>query len=119
MIEASTKGEEPFGAKGAVVKRFLSTLMIVLLFLPAPPASAWGDKGHRTVGRIAELFLQEEGAQTTLSHIRQILKEGETLSSVATWADTVKRGKFGPTVTNQDKDTQAFRRDTHNKNNRG
>jgi S1/P1 Nuclease len=100
------------------VKRFLSILLLVHLFMPTHPASAWGDKGHRTVGRIAELFLQEWGAQTAQNRIGQILKSGETLSSVATWADTVKRGQFGPTATNPDSDTQAFRRDTRNQNNR-
>jgi len=79
---------------------------------------SWGDKGHRTVGRIAELFLQDDNAQTTLNQIQQILKQGETLSNVATWADTVKRVHFGPDVTVADKDTQAFRRDLRNKNNR-
>jgi len=40
------------------------------------------------------------------------------LASIATWADTVKRVHFGPDVVVFDKDTQAFRRDLRNKNNR-
>src|SRR5438034_912676 len=43
---------------------------------------------------------------------------GESLASIATWADTVKRVHFGPDVVVFDKDTQAFRRDLRNKNNR-
>src|SRR5437870_4791164 len=91
----------------------LCWMLVFLVF-----SFGWGDKGHRTVGRVAEVFLQQWNAQQTQDRIRQILKEGETLSSVATWADTVKRGKFGPTVTNSDKDTQTFRRDLRNKENR-
>jgi len=100
-----------------MIKRIVVSLTCLLVLLPSYVYS-WGDKGHRTVGRIAELFLQDDNAQTTLNQIQQILKQGETLSNVATWADTVKRVHFGPDVTVADKDTQAFRRDLRNKNNR-
>jgi len=58
-----------------------------------------------------------EGNRTT-NVFQTILKPGESLASIATWADTVKRVHFGPDVVVSDKDTQAFRRDLRNKNNR-
>src|SRR5213592_253778 len=96
------------------IAAFLTSLMFVF------PSSgySWGNKGHQTVGRIAQLFLQDDNAQTTLDKIQAILKPGESLATIATWADTVKFVHFGPDVVVSDKDTQAFRRDLRNKNNR-
>ena len=54
-----------------------------MLALPVS-SFGWANKGHRTVGRVAELFLDQWNAQQTQSRIQQILKDGETLSSVAT-----------------------------------
>src|SRR5437867_13357756 len=75
-------------------------IAFVTCFLFAFPSSgySWGSKGHQTVGRIAQLFLQEDNAQTTLNKIQAILKPGESLASIATWADTVKRVHFGPVM---------------------
>ena len=73
---------------------------------------AWGDDGHQTVGKIASLRIKRRTAQK----IAQILQPGETLASIATWADTVKErvGKTDP-----DPDTNAFLQDVvHNEKNR-
>ena len=99
------------------LKRIVAFLTCLMTLLPSS-AYSWGNKGHQTVGRIAQLFLQDDNAQTTLDKIQAILKPGESLASIATWADTVKRVHFGPDVVVSDKDTQAFRRDLRNKNNR-
>jgi hypothetical protein len=72
---------------------------------------AWGDDGHQTVGKIASLRIKPRTAQ----RIAQILKPGETLASIATWADSVKYrvGKTDP-----DPDTNAFLQDiVHNEKN--
>ena len=100
-----------------MLKRSIAFLTCLMLLFPSSGYS-WGNKGHQTVGRIAQLFLQDDNAQTTLDKIQAILKPGESLASIATWADTVKRVHFGPDVVVSDKDTQAFRRDLRNKNNR-
>src|SRR5258707_15284429 len=95
------------------MKRALSLLLTVAIFLaPAVPAMAWGDDGHQTVGKIASLRIKPRTAQK----IAQILRPGETLASISTWADTVKErvGKTDP-----DPDTNAFLQDViHNEKNR-
>jgi hypothetical protein len=100
------------------MKKF-AAIPLVLLGLQTTPLPGWGSKGHRTVGKVAELQLQDDHAEAVLQKIKAVLKPGETLSDVATWADTVKRVKFGQSVTDPDRDTQAFRRDLRNKGNAG
>jgi hypothetical protein len=76
------------------------------------PVLGWGEEGHKTVGRIAALRIKRHTAQ----RIAQILKPGETLASIAGWADTVKE-RVGQTDT--DPDTNAFLQDiVHNDKNR-
>lgn len=95
------------------MKRSISLLLSALILLaPASPVLAWGDDGHQTVGKIASLRIR----QHTAMKIAQILKPGETLATIATWADTVKErmGKTDP-----DPDTNAFLQDmVHNEKNR-
>ncbi len=95
------------------MKRSASFLLGIIIFVAAASAAfAWGDDGHQTVGKIASLRIKPRTAQK----IAQILKPGETLASVATWADTVKErvGKTDP-----DPDTNAFLQDVvHNEKNR-
>ena len=100
-----------------MLKRSIALLTCSMLVFPATGYS-WGNKGHQTVGRIAQLFLQDDNVQTTLDKIQGILKSGENLASIATWADKVKFVHFGPDVVVSDKDTQAFRCDVRNKNDR-
>ena len=94
------------------MKRTISLLLSVLIFLvPAVSALAWGDDGHQTVGRIASLSIKPRTAEK----IAMILKPGETLANISTWADTVKYriGKTDP-----DPDTNAFLQDAaHNEKN--
>ena len=76
-----------------MLKRSIAFLTCLMLVFPSSGYS-WGNKGHQTVGRIAQLFLQEDNAQTTLDKIQTILKPGESLASIATWADTVSDGSI-------------------------
>ena len=95
------------------MKRLISVLLgVAIVMAPTASAFAWGDDGHQTVGKIASLRIKPRTAQK----IAQILKPGETLASIATWADTVKErmGKTDP-----DADTNAFLQDiAHNEKNR-
>lgn len=90
-----------------------SILLAVVIFIaPAGSVFAWGDDGHQTVGKIASLRIKARTAQK----IAQILKPGETLANIATWADTVKE-RMG--TTDPDADTNAFLQDiAHNEKNR-
>jgi hypothetical protein len=56
-------------------------------------AAAWGRDGHRAVGAIADKLLKNTNAQKQLS---ALLLPGETLESIANWADCVKGTYCGP-----------------------
>lgn len=60
-------------------------LFFVLLFFKSISLFAWGSKGHRVVGEIAKRQLSPKVKKA----IAKIL-EGESLSSVSTWADEMK-----------------------------
>lgn len=70
-------------------------------------ASAFGDLGHRTVGAIADAQLTAE----TRAAVQLLLGSGETLATVATWPDEVKRAKkhVGPLA--HDAEAQRFNED--------
>jgi hypothetical protein len=95
------------------MKRTVALVLGAIVFLaPVGSIFAWGDDGHQTVGKIASLRIKKK----TSERIAQILKPGETLANIATWADTVKErvGKTDP-----DADTNAFLQDVaHNEKNR-
>jgi hypothetical protein len=55
------------------------------LFWPTA-ALAWGQQGHRIVARIAQRNLSPKARQ----EVRKLLRPGETLESVATWADVIR-----------------------------
>lgn len=56
-------------------------------------AMAWGRDGHRAVGAIADKLLKGTYAQ---KQIAALLLPGETLASIANWADCVKGTYCGP-----------------------
>jgi len=95
------------------MKRSVSLLLGAIMLLgPVSSVWAWGSDGHQTVGKIASLRIKPRTAQ----QIAQILKPGETLANISTWADSVKErvGKSDP-----DPDTNAFLQDiAHNEKNR-
>ena len=61
---------------------------------------AFGDAGHRVIGRLAELHLRNSRA---LDEVRKILRPQETLADAAVWPDTIKNPLF------EDDDTGPFR----------
>ncbi len=66
----------------------LSLALIAVLLMPLR-AAAWGNKGHAIVARIAFKLLSENAR----TEVNDLLAEGETLDSIATWADGL-RGSF-------------------------
>ena len=94
------------------MKRLVSIWLTVILLAPSIPVFGWGSDGHQTVGKIASLRIKPRTAQK----IAEILKPGETLASISTWADTVKE-RMG--TSDPDMDTNAFLQDmVHNGKNR-
>ena len=80
-------------------------LALLLLGLAAIVAlgstlGAFGDSGHRIVGRVAELHLQGSRA---LTEVRKILRPQETLADATVWPDTIKNPLY------EDGDTPLFR----------
>lgn len=59
----------------------------------APEAAAWGRDGHRAIGAIADRLLAGTNAQR---EIALLLQPGESLASMANWADCVKGTYCGP-----------------------
>ncbi len=94
----------------------VNLIVFLIIFQLTTPVFGWGNTGHKTVGQIAQLRLANTN---TMTRINQILRQGETLSSIATWADKVKNeDDFFPQATNPDSDTQHFYRQLVNKHNR-
>jgi len=56
-------------------------------------ALAWGNDGHRAIGAIADKLLKGTNAE---KQIRALLLPGESLASIANWADCVKGTYCGP-----------------------
>lgn len=64
--------------------RLLSVCLVSLLL--APPAWPWGPEGHRLVAEIAWKHLSDSAK----TEITRLLPEGETIISIAPWADEVR-----------------------------
>jgi hypothetical protein len=80
------------------MKHLVIALAAILAFGSA--LGAFGDSGHRIVGRVAELHLQSSRA---LTEVRKILRPQETLADAAVWPDTIKNPLY------EDGDTPLFR----------
>jgi hypothetical protein len=84
-------------------KLALGALLLALAAFAAPGLDAFADPGHRVIGRVAELQLQQSGKPRALNEIRRILRPQETLAAAALWADTIKNPLY------EDGDTPLFR----------
>lgn len=58
---------------------------LLLAALTTQPAAAWGPKGHRVVGQVAENHLSPEA----LAAVRELLGS-ESLARAGTWADEIR-----------------------------
>jgi hypothetical protein len=56
-------------------------------------ALAWGNAGHRVVGSIADKLIKGSNAE---KQVQALLQPGESLESIANWADCVKGSYCGP-----------------------
>jgi hypothetical protein len=72
----------------------------VVALSTAASLGAFGESGHRTVGRIAEIHLDGSRA---MREVRAILRPGETLADAAFWPDRIKNETY------EDGDTALFR----------
>ena len=118
FLQVSALLSEDGPTEGAYKMRrlVLNLIVFLIVFQLTTPAFGWGTTGHKTVGQIAQLRLANT---TTLVKINAILRPGETLSSIATWADKVKNEEnFKLNAINSDPDTQHFYRHLVNKHNR-
>ncbi len=77
------------------MKRLACMLALAGAFATVAPSTAlaWGADGHRAVGAIAAKLLKGSVAE---QRIAALLLPGETLESVAVWADCVKGNWCGP-----------------------
>lgn len=74
------------------MKKIAIALAVSCAFISSS-ALAWGNDGHRAVGAIADKLLKGTAAQ---KKIQALLLPGETLESIANWADCVKGTYCGP-----------------------
>jgi hypothetical protein len=80
--------------------RILILGMAAGVWLPAAGAGAFGDSGHRVVGRIAEVHL---GSSRAMQEARRILRPQESLADAAVWHDTIKNPAY------EDEESGPFR----------
>ena len=64
---------------------------VAIPLLAASGAQAWGTVGHATVATIAENYL----TASTKTWVSNILGDGVTMASVASWADNFRYTKAG------------------------
>ena len=74
------------------MKKLACVLALTSAFV-SMDALAWGNDGHRAVGAIADKLLKGSIAE---KRIAELLLPGETLESIANWADCVKGTYCGP-----------------------
>jgi len=73
----------------------VSLAALAFIFAP-PPAAAWSENGHRTVGQIAQDLLQQQAqagdaqSQAALTAIQGLLGSNFSLSALAPCADSVR-----------------------------
>ena len=73
--------------------KHLLTVVALASAFAAQSAHAWGSDGHRVVGAIADKMLKGSNAE---KQVKALLLPGETLESMANWADCVKGTYCGP-----------------------
>src|SRR5215218_8800747 len=71
-----------------ILRRTLPVAMLAALSASLTVSvGAFGEAGHRIVGTIAELHLENSRA---LSEVRKILRPNESLADAAVWPDRIK-----------------------------
>ncbi len=67
--------------------KFTSKILLAIALSVSSSAFAWGGDGHKTIGAVADQIL---AGSPTSEKLKTLLKPGETLSSISTWADCAK-----------------------------
>ena len=62
-------------------------LVLTVLLTTSLPLFAWGPEGHRLVARLAAAHLTPQAT----ARVAEVLGEGDTMPSIASWADQVRR----------------------------
>lgn len=70
-------------------RRLYRSMKMLGVLLVVSTCLGWGDKGHKIVGKIAADNLTPQAADA----VKALLKPGENLADVATWADKVKNSR--------------------------
>src|SRR5690242_20579764 len=68
---------------------FMRPLLFVCLVATSVPGFAWGPEGHSLVARIADAQLNP----AVHARVVEILGDGKSMASVASWADEVRRSR--------------------------
>lgn len=105
--DRSCHGFHPGSKRGLDMPALLILLLTIAGWSFTAQAWAFGDLGHRTVGAIADAQLTPE----TRAAVRTLLRSGETLATVATWPDEVKRAKKNLGPLTHDAEAQRFNED--------
>ncbi len=71
--------------KKLLTNKFLVIFSSIILLSILNKGFAWGQNGHRIVGKLAELHLTDTSRQALLP-----LLEGDSLAEVSTWADEMR-----------------------------
>jgi hypothetical protein len=74
------------------MKKLATVLALGAAFVSAD-VLAWGYDGHRAVGAIADQLIKGSNAE---KQVAALLQPGESLASIANWADCVKGNYCGP-----------------------
>jgi hypothetical protein len=77
---------------GNNMKKLACVLLLSSAFVSVD-ALAWGNDGHRAVAAIADQLIKGSNAQ---KQVAALLQPGESLESIANWADCVKGTYCGP-----------------------
>ena len=63
-------------------------ILLAFLLLPIFKSSAWGEKGHAMVAKVAFSYLDENTKKNVLSYL-----DGMTIEEAANWMDNIKGDK--------------------------
>jgi hypothetical protein len=78
------------------MRRLTLALLLCASALPAASALAWGQRGHRIIGEIAEHHL----TAASQAAVRELL-DGDDLATASTWADEMRNATDNPEFWNR------------------
>ena len=85
-------------------------IAVLFVAVSCSPALCWGGKGHRIVGAVADLVLEEH--PKTQAKVKEILG-GDTLATVSVWADCAKGFRYCNSAPTPEEKTYANKNPHH------